>query len=752
MRLISALIIFWISIITAVGEDAKDYYVVARTSDVMEFDGICNEAFWNNLVPLQMQMYKPNHGGQPTEKSEIFVTYDDQYFYFGGRMHYSNGAKIKASNKKRDGIDGGSDNFGILLDTFNDNETALCFETNPTGMRSDFSMANDAQVNDRSLPFNRNWNSFWDVKTTVDKDILHIEMRIPLSSLRFQDKDGKVIMGMSIWRTIISKQEWHVFPLMTDKFGLTGVWKPSQAQKIVLEGVKRSNPVYLTPYVLGGLEQTSELNDANTGYDKVNDKKLNAGLDLKYALSSNLTMDLTLNTDFAQVEVDDQLVNLTRFSLFLPEKRQFFLERSSIFTIKTGYLDQLFYSRRIGIYEDDVVPIYGGIRLNGREGKWDFGFMDMQTADHNYHHLDEDSVEKIESTNYGVLRARRQVINERSYAGGMVTSKIDIKGNYNINTALDLIYNPFGNDYITANYAQTFDGDINYNRDFFDHGKFYLNWENRSNVGFSYDALISRAGRYYDPQMGFELMEDYSKGYAAVSYGWTYNQPEIKVFNQNITLSSLVNKRNYDMVTDLVRNTLEYNISMKSGYQTRFALFNSYDKLYENFDLSDDIYFGIGSYSYTNAEASISTPSNNLLALKTDVSAGQYFDGTIMTFGPAVLTLRPSPSMKFALDYQYSQVDVPARDQYFKTHLARLRTDFTFTTKLSLLLFFQYSSEYKFGINNIRFRYNPREGNDLYLVYNGSYNSYLDREQPRLPRIQQNTLLLKYTYTFIWGK
>jgi len=113
--------------------------------------------------------------------------------------------------------------------------------------------------------------------------------------------------------------------------------------------------------------------------------------------------------------------------------------------------------------------------------------------------------------------------------------------------------------------------------------------------------------------------------------------------------------------------------------------------------------------------------------------------------------MRPSPSMKFAVDYQYSQIDVKSRDQYYETHLVRLRTDFTFTTKLSLLMFFQYSSEYNFGINNIRFRYNPREGNDLYLVYNGSYNSNLDREQPRLPRIQENTLLLKYTYTFIWG-
>ena len=206
------------------------------------------------------------------------------------------------------------------------------------------------------------------------------------------------------------------------------------------------------------------------------------------------------------------------------------------------------------------------------------------------------------------------------------------------------------------------------------------------------------------------------------------------------------------MVTDLTRSTLEYSLSLKNGYQTRVALLHSYDNLYEIFDLSDDLYFDIGTYDYTNIEASIGTPSNKLLALKASATAGQYYDGTIMTLGPAELTMRASSSMKFSLDYQYSQIDVKTRDQHYKSHLVRLKTDFTFTTKLSLLLFFQYSSEFKFGVNNIRFRYNPREGNDLYLVYNGAYNSHLNREVPNLPRVQENTLQLKYTYTFIWGK
>jgi hypothetical protein len=752
MKVFVTSVILFFSVLTVNGNEVEDLYKIKKTSDILNFDGICDEAIWDHANLLPMQMFRPNHGSQPTEKSEIFVTFDDQYFYFGGRMHYSNGATIKASTKKRDGVDGGSDNFGILLDTFNDNENGLCFETNPVGMRSDFSIANDAQVNDRVMPFNRSWNTFWDVKTKVEGDILHVEMRIPLSSLRFQEKDGKVIMGMSVWRTIISKQEWNVFPLLSNEFGTLGVWKPSQAQKIVLEGIKRSNPVYVTPYVLAGIEQTSEENEDNTGYKKVKDEIFNVGLDLKYALTSNLTMDVTINTDFAQVEVDDQMVNLTRFSIFFPEKRQFFLERSSIFSIKTGFFDQLFYSRRIGIYEDDIVPIYGGVRLNGREGKWDFGFLDMQTSDHEYYNVDEDSVEFIESTNYGVFRARRQVLNERSYAGGMITSKVDVNGNYNVNAAVDLIYNPFKNDYITANYIQTFDSDVDYSNNLFNHSKIFINWENRANVGFSYDFLFSRAGQQYDPQMGFELIEDYTRGFASLSHGWVYNQPEKKMLSQQVTLSSWLNKRNYDMVTDISYNALQYNFSMKNGYNAQFMLLRTYEDLDELFELSDDVYFDTGTYNYINLEASIRTPSNKLLAIRAMVSGGQYYDGTILTLGPAELTMRASAGMKFSLDYQYSQVDVNEREQYYKAHLVRFKTDFTFTTKLSLLMFFQYSSDDKFGVNNIRFRYNPKEGNDLYLVYNGEYNTHLTREIPELPRIETNTLLLKYTYTFIWGK
>jgi hypothetical protein len=730
------------------GREEENLLKIQKTTDEINFDGICDEPLWNSIESVVLKMFRPNHGQASSEKSEVFVTFDDQYLYLAGRLYYTNGAKVRATTKKRDPDVPGNDHFGILLDTFNDNESALCFETNPTGSRSDFAIAHDAQTSLRQRPFNRSWNTFWDIETSMQGDIWHVEMRIPFSSLRFQDEDGDVIMGMTIWRMIASVQEFAVFPLITNEFGTFGLWKPSQAQKILLKGVTRTKPVYITPYALAGIEQSAEMNNDETQYVQNNDYTLTAGLDLKYPVTSNMTLDLTLNTDFAQVDVDDHMFNLTRFSLFFPEKRQFFLERSSLFTIKTGYMDELFYSRRIGLYEEDIIPIYGGVRLVGRAGKYDIGFMDMQTAEHDYYNEDEDSIEHIASTNYGIMRLRKQIINPRSYVGGMVTSKIDVNGRYNINAALDGIFNVFRNDYFTFNYVQTFDTDLPYNNDFIDHSKFYLNWENRSNVGFGYELFLSRGGKYYDPEMGFELMEDYSRFFGSLSYGWVYNEEEKKMLSQQIMAWIWENKRNSDWVTDIRKISLGYNFSLKKGYRGNFMLINSYENLDELFELSDDVFFPVGEYRYTNLELGFSTPSNKLVSLRTLATIGSYYDGKILNLGPAMISLRPSASVNLGLDYQYSLVDIDPRDQRFTSHLVRLKTEFTFTTKLSLLMFFQYSSNDKFGVNNVRFRYNPREGNDLYIVYNEEYNTHLDREIPELPFSEIRKLIVKYTYTF----
>lgn len=734
------------------GQADENYLEIKKLTGIISFDGICNEPLWDSLPTVEMTMFKPNHGSKPSERSDVFVTFDDEFFYLGARLYYQNGSTIRSTTKKRDGADGGSDNFGILLDSFNDNENALCFETNPSGLRSDFTIDNDAQVPLGMMPFNRSWDTFWDVRTNIIDNVLHIEMRIPFSSLRFQEKDGRVIMGMSIWRQISSKQEWNNFPDISNQFGNFGVWKPSQAHKIILKGIKRKNPVYIKPYVLGSFEQSHELNETETAYKTINNPKLNVGLDVKYSLTSNITADLTLNTDFAQVEVDDQMVNLTRFSLFLPEKRQFFVERASIFNIHTGYLDQVFYSRRIGLYEGEIVPIIGGARVVGRAGKWDLGFLDMQTTEFDYTDPDTDSITHLYSTNHGVLRLRKQVFNETSYVGGMVTSKIDAMGNYNINTAADLILNPFKNNYITTNYVYTFDNSVQYTGNPLNHSKVFFDWQNRATVGLNYDFTFARAGEHYDPQMGFEQMENYTQFYGQTGYGWVYKDQNKKMLSQSVNAWAWINKSNVDWSTFLSIYSIGYRMTFKNGYGGWFDIFSHHDYLTEQFDLSDDVFFPVGSYDYYNFETGFSSPANRLISVKYMLSMGEFYDGTYADLTPAQVNFRISSNINLGLNYQYSQVDIRDRDQHFRSHLVGFKSESTFTTKLSLLMYFQYSSSEKFGVNNIRFRYNPREGNDFYIVYNSDYNTHLNREYPQLPLMNKSLFTIKYTYTFILPK
>ncbi len=305
----------------------------------------------------------------------------------------------------------GSDHFEILLDTYSDNETAYIFNTISTGVRTDAAVANDATGGtiSSSAWFNRNFNTFWDTKVSRDEKGWYAETRIPFSSLRFQNVDGEVVMGLTVQRKIARKLERLVFPNIPPENDWAFL-KPSLAQKILIKGIKPTKTVYITPYLLSGTARTNMLNDSENGYEWDNNPEFDIGGDVKFSVTNNLTMDFTGNTDFAQVEADDQLINLSRFSLFFPEKRQFFQERSAVFEFRTGGLSRLFFTRRIGLTDDGMpVPIIGGVRLTGRINTWDVGALNMQTRNFN----------SFESENFGVFRiiCNRQFISYPTIPG-----------------------------------------------------------------------------------------------------------------------------------------------------------------------------------------------------------------------------------------------------------------------------------------------------------------------------------------------
>jgi len=715
--------------------DTTTAIVIAKLNAPIQFDGIPNEEAWNEIDPFPMIVHSPVFGKEPSERSDIRLAFDDHYVYLGASMYDSDPSKIQMTTKKRDDVSGGSDWLGLILDTYNDNENAVCFLTTPEGLRTDMTVDNDANG---EMPLSQNWNTFWDVKTAVTDEGWFAEIRIPVSSLRFQEINGQVTMGMIVWRWIPHLNEQYIYPSISQEYGEFSPWKPSLAQKIIFHGLKSKKPLYIAPYLLAGMTSQNQLNDAETEYDFRRDEVLDVGLDVKFGLTSNLTMDVTLNTDFAQVEADDEMVNLTRFSLFYPEKRQFFLERSSVFEFNTGGPGSLFYSRRIGLDEDyNPVPIIGGVRLIGRQGPWDIAFLNMQTV----------KSDNLPSENFGVFRTKKRIINDYSYVGGILTSRLGTDGSFNEVYGLDLLIRMFGDEYLKLFWAQSFDDEEDNDPFTLDISRYMINWERKRSVGFNYDLFLTGSGKNFEPELGFEYRDDYHAYGAFLDYIWLMPE-ESKLINHGIYLELFNHISQSRGIHESISINPSYGFISKTYWQGRFGIEYSYENVFEAFELSDDAEILAGEYSFAQLEGRFYTPMSKPYWAMLRLQAGDYYDGKGIT-ASVTPTWNMSSSFEISGTYLYNWVDFPVRDQYFVAHIGRLKAIYMFSTKLSLSAFVQYNSAEDVIISNFRFRYNPREGNDLYIVYNEGTNTSLDdTDIIKVPRMSDRTIVLKYTYTF----
>ncbi len=708
---------------------------IQRIKSPVKLDGISDEAAWQGIESLPLSMSIPNYGGEPSERTEILLGYDDDYLYAAGRFYDSEPSKIQAASFKRDVWTYATDAMAIILDAFNDNENAVVFFTTPAGTRTDVNILNDAE----GAPLknaNPSWNTFWDVITVSNDDGWFIEMRIPFSSLRFEDRDGQTVMGITAYRFIARKFEMNTFPLIPEKFGFWGAFKPSQTQKVLFEGIKSHNPLYITPYFLGGLGQSNELNDAETAYKRNDMFAHEAGLDVKYGLTNNLTLDVTINTDFAQVEADDQVINLTRYSLFFPEKRLFFQERSGNFEFRFEDMNRLFHSRRIGIYEGDQVRIYGGARVVGRAGPWDIGFLNMQT----------EKFGDLSSENFNVMQLRKQVINPYSYIGGMVASKIGKGDTWNTAYGIDGIFRLFGDDYLTLKWAQSFENDKKNQVVALEPSKIYVNWNRRGNKRFGYNLSYSRSGDDFNPGIGYERRDNYTRFGDLVQYGW-FPDEESKLQNHQVFIGGIIFTRNMDSKIESSEIGPGWKFETKAGSSGIISLKQFKEDVTELFSFSYDADVTVGKYTFYGIKGEYDTPKGSLYSIYTSIYAGSFYDGKRFT-----ISLRPSANISKHLQlesmYQLNAVKFPDRNQKFTGHIGQLKISAFLNSKLSLVSLVQYNSANDKIITNIRFRYNPREGNDLYIVYDEGLNTDREREIPVLPHTSNRTIMFKYSYTF----
>lgn len=698
---------------------------LSRLQGRVVLDGRADDAAWDAVPPLPLTRYAPTYGGVPEQPSEIRLAYDDEALYAFGRLGDRDPAGIRVNSLYRDRPNG-DDTLTLCVDAFDDNANAKCFGTTPAGMRFDWLLSEDGTAS------NDSWDAYWDAAASLTPDGWSVEVRIPFSTLGFQAVGGRAVMGVTISRLVSRSGERVIFPDIDARFDFQA---PSRARDVVLEGVTSRKPIHFTPYALGGV--TRRVAPTAGGASSSREWSHDVGADLQYALSPTLTLDLTANTDFAQVEADAEQVALDRFPLFFPEKRRFFQENSGLFDFATAGGGQLFHSRQIGLTADrQPVPVLGGARLVGRVGDWELGVLDMQTDD-----LDE-----TPSENFGVVRLRHGVFNPHSFVGVLATSRLGGE-RHNVAAGLDGIFRVSGDNYLSLKWAASFDDDDTAATDAARRSLFNAKWQRRTERGLAYTLEALRVGADYRPEMGFLPRSDVTTANASGNWFFFADKSRIlrRVFPGALAFQTF---RNSDgaLESGTWAAWLQWETKAGGGGWIEPKLFH------ENVSEA----FGVGSatipagrYTFADLQLVYSMPQG--ARLRTDVNArgGSFFDGTRIQV-VVTPTWNASRHLEIGGSYQLTRLRFQERGESDDIHLAGLQVRAALDAKASANAFVQWNSTTQQVNANIRFRYNFAEGTDVWLVYDEGLLTDRTREPGAvpLPLSFSRTLLLKCTYTF----
>jgi hypothetical protein len=476
------------------------------------------------------------------------------------------------------------------------------------------------------------------------------------------------------------------------------------------------------------------------GLGRRRDTPKEIGLDVRYPLSGNLTLDLTANTDFAQVEADGQQIALDRFPLFFPERRRFFQEASSIFDFTGANGTRLFHSRRIGLTPAGApVRILGGARLVGRVAGWDVGLLEMQTEDE----------EALPGENFGVFRLRRPILNQWSTAGLMFTTYAG-DGRSNVALGADTSLRVHGDEYVGLKWAATLDSDEREattlaSRSFVD-----AKWERRTQRGLSYTWQFTRSGLDYQPELGFMPRTDFTT--ANVAGNWFFFTDKHRYLRRVYPGAlAFTTFRNADGVLESGMYAFWVEWDTKSGGTAWIEPKWFHENVVTPFSIGDRVDIPAGSYDFADLQIASFMGSGRKLRADVDFRTGTYFDGrrTQVLITP---TWNVNRHVELGGDYQLSALRFPARDQSANLHLVRLRVRTAIDARASGNAFVQYNSTTDRLDFNVRLRYAIAEGTDLWLVYNEGLDTDRARDilqQDRsTPLSTARALILKYTHTF----
>lgn len=713
-------------------------------------DGFLNDAFWNTAIKFEnFKQVLPQAGISASEKTEVYLTYDDENIYVGFKSYSQNNNEIYSSVLERDKGLNVDDFVEVLIDSRNDKSNQLSFQTNLLGTRT------DTEITDNGGVFNTSWNTYWDAASAITDFGWSAEFKIPLSSLRFEMSE-KNIMGFKFRRYIKSKNETVAFPLSAidiDKISYNQI----NSQIVEFNNLIAKNPLYFTPYVISNVSQSYKLNSRGTEYFK-NTEYLNGknylnssgldklissvGLDVKYKLDNSNTLDLTLNTDFAQAEADDRIINLTRYSISLPEKRSFFLENADLF--KSVQFDHnFFHSRRIGIENGINVPIIGGVRLAGAAGNFEYGLLNMQS--HSVESAD------IDAQNFTVVRAKNKFGSNESYIGGIFTNKSSTENaDFSRLAAIDGFFRfPHS---ITSTFfaASSFERGQNE----FRNNAYGFRISRFTFVGVEFDARFREYQQFFNPGMGF-LSRPNTKnitlrgGYRFATPGSSWlSRLTIGSWNTFFWTSSSGEK-------EFKQHNSYITFQFKDASAlTIYLPYYQEDRLFTNWKFSENITIPSDKYKMIAYDLLFESGYGGNYNWSLHTIIGDFYGGKQFVLSPG-LNYIFNKNFNIELFLDYNRLSLPqkfsANGNGIETQvLYSAKFNYFFSSALSLKAFLQYDNLSETVGTNLRFRYNPDESTNLYIVFNQNINTERDKFNPEKPFVDNQTLIIKYSQTFIF--
>lgn len=679
-------------------------------------DGRPDDPVWGSVPELPTTMFEPVHGGPIVRTTTFKVAHDGSHLYALGV--FEDDGPVTANSLIRDYY-AEDDLFNLVIDSFDDNETALWFLVTPRGTRIDGAITDDAEGS--------NWNhpeldNIWSAAAVTSKTGWSAEMRIPFSSLRFQSRGDTIRMGLIAGRLIVRLRERHTFPSIRPGPSVAQ-FKPSLAADVLVVGAETKRPIEIRPYMLGGISRNASSTAPQS--DFVNE----AGADFKAGLGSHFTLDVTLNTDFAQTEADDERLNLTRFGLYYPEKRQFFLERSGVFDIGADPGHRIFYSRTIGLGPHGRPErVYGGARLTGRFNSWDLGILDLVTE------------RAAEPVNNSVVRVRREVLNPRSYVGGIATAVMR-RGQRSVGAVgVDAAVNYLGSHFLGFAAAASVDSTGQ------DAGNLRLTLEDRNRRGLAYRFGATYTDAEYLPPLGFVERRGVSRIEGAVSHGSFGDRTWLQ--ERITTISGEVLHRQGDGEIETATAAIRVDALRRGGGAGALEFRVRHEDVRHEFDLSPDVVVHAGDYTFYEGAASLSLPAGWSRRATLEISGGEFFDGfrATMAVRPA---WNPSRHLELSGDFEANRLWFPDRDAGFRADIGRLRFRISPSARISLSGLAQYNSLVNKAAFNLRGRYNFEEGRDLYVVWNESLEQADTLEAPAWQQ-SDGTVLIKYSHPLRW--